>query len=139
MSACFDTSALFKLAVPEPGAEVVGRVWDATDEPDLPIIGDVELQAVFSRAVRNHLDVAPGSMSITDLWGQVTPVDADAALVCRAGSLAVRHALGTLDAIHLASALVAAQVDAEMVFVTFDARLRSAAAAEGFQVLPVVA
>jgi predicted nucleic acid-binding protein len=139
VSAYYDTSALFKLAVPEPGAEAVARAWVQTGEPFASLIGHTELHAALGRAVRNGRDVGLGSIAVDRVWDRVTPVGMDADLVRRAGSLAVRYGLGALDALHLSSALVVATEDSLMAFVTFDARLRSAAAAEGFQVLPVVA
>ncbi len=138
MTAYFDTSALFKLAVPESGTEAADRVWDTGGAPFASLIGYTELHAALGRAVRDGRDVGIGWVAIEDLWGQVTPVAVDAELVRWAARLAVRYGLRTLDAVHLASALVIAKVDAEMAFVTFDARLRTAAAAEGFLVLPVV-
>lgn len=61
-------------------------------------------------------------------------VRVDDALVCAAGDLADRHRLRAADAIHLASAVRIAEADT--AFITFDVRLREAAAAEGFLVLP---
>ena len=58
----------------------------------------------------------------------------DEALVRTAGELAERHRLRAADAMHLASAMRVR--DAGTVFVSFDRRLRDAAAAEGFDVLP---
>jgi predicted nucleic acid-binding protein len=55
-------------------------------------------------------------------------------LVRTAGELAERHGLRAADAIHLASAIRTRE--AGTVFVSFDHRLREAAAAEGFAVLP---
>jgi predicted nucleic acid-binding protein len=139
VSAYFDTSALFKLVIPEPGAELVARAWEQADEPYASLIGHAELHAALGRAVRNVRDVGDGSAALEYVWARVTPIEVDEALVQMAGALAFRYGLGALDAIHLASALVVAEVDAGMAFVTFDARLRTAAAAEGFRVLPVVA
>ena len=138
MSAYFDTSALFKLVLPEPGADAVAQAWVQTDESYASLVGHTELHAALARAMRNRRDVGDGPMVVDHIWERITPIDVDADLVRWAGSLAARYGLGALDAIHLASALVIAKVDAEMAFVTFDARLRTAAAAEGFLVLPVV-
>ena len=139
MSAYFDTSALFKLAVLEIGADVVTRAWDAAGEPFASRIGHVELHAALGQARRSGRDLVAAPSDVDVLWGQVTPVEVDEALVRRAGGLAIRHGLSALDAIHLASALVIAAREPTMAFVTFDMRLRKAAAAEGFLVLPVVA
>lgn len=47
-----------------------------------------------------------------------------------------RHALGALDAIHLASALSLREPGEDVALVTFDRRMRDAALAEGLLVLP---
>jgi hypothetical protein len=63
----------------------------------------------------------------------------DGRLARSAGTLAERHGLGALDAIHLASALSIATPEDRPTFVAFERRLREAAAAEGLAVLPEVA
>ena len=65
-------------------------------------------------------------------WEAVTPVDVDDHLAQAAGTVAVRHGLRGMDAIHLASALVFAA--ARPVVVTWDTELRRAAQAAGLAV-----
>lgn len=140
MTTYFDTSALVKLLVAEPGGDVVGRCWLEADVPYASVIGYAELRGSVARAIQGHRLDQPASMDarrdLEMLWGQVVTVIADERLARAAGSLAQRHALGALDAIHLASALSLATVTDVPDFVAFDHRLRGAAAAEGLVVLP---
>jgi len=65
-------------------------------------------------------------------WEVVTLLEVDDLVARTAGSVAVRHGLRGMDAIHLASALTVAA--ARPVVVTWDAELRRAARAEGLAV-----
>lgn len=65
-------------------------------------------------------------------WDAVEAIDVDDSTSAEAGSLAVRHGLRGMDAIHLASAVLLAE--AEPVVVTWDAALQRAAKAEGLAV-----
>lgn len=65
-------------------------------------------------------------------WDAVEAIDVDESTSAEAGSLAVRHGLRGMDAIHLASAVLLAE--AEPVVVTWDAALQRAAQAEGLAV-----
>ena len=65
-------------------------------------------------------------------WDAVEAIDVDDSTSAEAGSLAVRHGLRGMDAIHLASAVLLAE--AEPVVVTWDATLRRAAQAEGLAI-----
>ena len=65
------------------------------------------------------------------------PVGASRVVLERAAGLAAMHGLRTLDAIQLASALAARRLEPECrTMVVLDQRLRRAAAAEGFELLP---
>jgi predicted nucleic acid-binding protein len=65
-------------------------------------------------------------------WPLVAAFDADDRVTRDAGTLAIRHGLHGMDAIHLASALVVAA--ARPLMVTWDADLQRAARAEGLAV-----
>jgi predicted nucleic acid-binding protein len=65
-------------------------------------------------------------------WSAVEAIAVDDLTAGAAGSLAARHRLRGMDAIHLASALLFAE--AEPIVVTWDAALRRAARAEGLGV-----
>ena len=61
-------------------------------------------------------------------------VELDGPLADQAVSLMLEHDLRTLDALHLAAALILPRE--ELVFATWDRRLHAAAEAEGFELLP---
>lgn len=67
-------------------------------------------------------------------WPAFGVVEVDQQLVQTAGSLAVRHQLRSLDALHLAAALVLPRNG--LVVATWDRRLYQAAGAEGIARLP---
>lgn len=62
-------------------------------------------------------------------WRSVTTLDVDGSVALLASSLAVRHGLRGMDAIHLGSALLVAH--RSTLLVTWDAELGRAARAEG--------
>lgn len=126
-TAYLDASALVKIVTDEHGSPAVRRYLAGTDRAITSRIGIVETV----RAVRRRAPVEPSAARHV-LQGiqviELTPAIEDAA--SRLGLVGLR----TLDAIHLASALVLGpDLDA---FVTYDQRLTEAAAAAG---LPVVA
>lgn len=140
MTTCFDTSALVKLFVPEAGSTAVETIWIEADDPVVSIVGYAELHASLARAHgagRLHADrhVAVRE-AVATAWRRTVRVYLDDPLAARAGRLAERHALGALDAIHLASALSLREPGEEVALVTFDRRMRDAALAEGLTVLP---
>lgn len=67
-------------------------------------------------------------------WDSFDVVELTAPVAARAASLAIAAGLPSLDAIHLASALVAATGD--LVFATWDRRLHAAAVEHRLAVLP---
>lgn len=140
MSAYFDTSALVKLVLREPESGAVAGWWDGADDAFASTVGYVELHAAVARAGRDGRVTATAvsgvRADVDGLWRRVVTVGVDAAVVARAGELAVQHALAALDAIHLASASAVADATHPVRFISFDRRLREAAVAEGFTVLP---
>jgi predicted nucleic acid-binding protein len=139
--AYLDTSAMVKLVVPEAGTGEIRRLWARVEDPYVSLIGYTELRAAVASAFRGgRLDRASsaGLRELLEvLWARVVTIEVDEPLVRAAGDLAARHGLRAFDAIHLASAFsVAGGSPGSTAFITFDARLREAAAAEGFQVLP---
>ncbi len=72
--------------------------------------------------------------SVTAEWPAFGVVEVDQDLAQAAVSLAVRHQLRSLDALHLASALVLPQDG--LMMATWDQRLHAAAGAEGIALLP---
>lgn len=67
-------------------------------------------------------------------WPAFGVIEVDQDLVERASGLAVKRELGSLDALHLAAALVLPRE--QLVIATWDRRLHAAARAERLEVLP---
>jgi predicted nucleic acid-binding protein len=72
--------------------------------------------------------------AVADEWPAFAIVEVDQLLVEHAAALALKRKLRSLDALHLAAALVLP--DADLVFAAWDLRLHTAARAEGLQTLP---
>jgi predicted nucleic acid-binding protein len=72
--------------------------------------------------------------SFTGEWPSFTVIEVDQDLVEQASQLAADHQLRSLDALHLAAALLLSS--GELVLATWDRRLHRAARAAGLQVLP---
>jgi predicted nucleic acid-binding protein len=73
-------------------------------------------------------------MAVREEWPAFGVVEVDQRLVEDAASLAIEHELRSLDALHLAAALLLPGDD--LRFATWDRRLHSAAAAAGLALLP---
>ncbi len=93
-------------------------------------------RAAFVETVR-AVGLAAGARAtklIADEWPAFGIVEIDQALVEHAAELALARNLRSLDAVHLAAALVLPGDD--VLFATWDARLHAAAGAEGLPLLP---
>jgi len=138
VSRYLDTSALVKLVLAERGTDVVEDLWVHAVDVYVSLLGYTELRAAVAAAIRGERVRASDAPALRDrveaIWDQVLGIDVDDRVVRAAGELADRHGLRAADAIHLASAIRIREADT--AFVTFDARLREAAAAERFRVLP---
>ena len=139
MWAFFDTSALAKRYIEEPGRRDVLRLlrrYEFVASAVLP----VELRgALRRRAADGTLDTArlPGILSrVSADRAYWTLVEVGTDVLAAAETLVATHPLRTLDAIHVASAqLFAARVPApELLFVSADHRQTDAAAAVGLLV-----
>ncbi len=142
MPAFADASALVKRYVDEPGHEVV--------DPGLVLVVSALSRVEVTSAIRRKERLGELTPDLSSLLCTVVDADfeqrrPDAAVslsvtseVLRdAAQLTGRHGLRTGDAIQLASALQAReQVPACDSLVCFDARLRVAAADEGFRLVP---
>jgi predicted nucleic acid-binding protein len=140
-----DTSALVKLYVPEAGHGTVRAIA----EP-LVIAGltRVELPAALWRKHRQG-QLSAGAATVlasafeVDFYGtdEVEPrfakIRLDDAILSAAGRLVTRLPLRAGDAIQLASAVAARSAGRDVTsFAAFDAHLRTAAAIEGFALVP---
>jgi uncharacterized protein len=118
-----------KRYVAEAGTEAVRDAMSAAD-------GWFICRAGFVETVR-AVGVAAGpraTRSITQEWPAFGVIEIDQQLVEDAAALALDHELRSMDAIHLAAALVLPQED--LMLATWDARLHDAASAEGLRLLP---
>lgn len=143
MSACFDASALAKLLIDEGDSDVAGALWAGTESAFASSVGYAQLRGSIARALRGGRITSDGyptaRLALERVWGSIVEIRLDGALPRHAGTLADKHGLGALDAIHLASALSIATLEDRPTLVTFDRRLAEAAIAEGLTVLPEVA
>jgi uncharacterized protein len=74
--------------------------------------------------------------AVREEWVSFGVIEVDQRLVEAAGQLAIERELRSLDALHLAAALMVSQEDLRLA--TWDRRLHTAASAEGLQVVPDV-
>jgi uncharacterized protein len=136
--AYFDSSALVKLVVEEPGSVETAQLWDGADSVLTSRIAHPEVRAALAAARRGaRLDAEAYEQARTS-WAELHPalrlVEITPRVEHEAGDLAERHALSGFDAVHLASGLAISPMP--VVLATWDARLHRAARDEGFATLP---
>lgn len=142
MIAYLDSSALLKLFLDdEAGAEQLGELAEFPSSRATSRLAYVEVCAGLA-AARRAGRVSPQShrMAIGDFkraWSEFDVIEFDESMGFRAADVAEHYGLRAGDAIHLASALEIG-LDGTVV-VAWDYRLRLAAAAAGFLVLPQAA
>lgn len=137
MNLLFDTSALVKLVVDEPGTDESLALWDAANAPVAARLAHPELAGALGAAVRAGRIRRAQMPAIEDrthaILDQLTWVELSRDIAHAAASLARQHALTGADAVHLASAAVQGP---SSVLATFDHRMRQAAAAVGLGIAP---
>ncbi len=137
MIAYLDTSALVKLLLDEPGSDVVGDVWDASDRRVTSVAAYPEGRSALASANRSGRIGRQQLRSVNGRFGHLfeamSIVELDLELSVDAGQLAERHALRGYDAVHLASALALGPDSALMV--TWDLDLARAAEDSGLAVV----
>jgi uncharacterized protein len=134
----FDTSALVKLLVEEPGSELAADLWDGCDAPVASRLAYPEVCAALATAARNHTltggQADTAAQSWEEFWAATRPVELNAAVERHAGELARTCALRGADAVHLASALTIG--DPDLVMAVWDRRLHEGARTSGLRVAP---
>lgn len=134
----FDSSALVKLVVDEPGSDLVATLWNACDVALSSRLAHPEVCAALAAAGRNHdLTDSEALAAAADwelFWTSMRPVELSADVERAAGSLAATHQLRGADAVHLASALAIGPTD--LTVAVWDRRLHAGAAAAGLAVAP---
>ena len=134
----FDSSALVKLLVDEPGSDLAAELWDCCDAAFSSRLANPEVCAALAAAHRNHqLDDAQhrtARRTWTRFWSSIRPVELTESVEQHAAGLVAEHALRGADAVHLASALA---IDApDLIVAVWDRRLRTGVAAERLAVAP---
>lgn len=118
-----------KRYVAEPGSERVREAMQAADGWYICRIGFVEtVRAVGLVAGRK------AARAVMNEWPSFGVVEIDQPLAEHAAALCLTRELRSLDALHLAAALVLPGDD--LLLATWDRRLHAAAGAEGLQVFP---
>lgn len=128
MRVYLDTSALVKLLVREPESEVLRATLAGFDSWMVSIVGSVELQRVARRSASPEAVHAKAR----DLLRRMNVIEVNDEIV-NAASLVSPASLGTLDALHVGTA-VALGRDLD-VFVTYDQRQGESAGNAGLDVL----
>jgi predicted nucleic acid-binding protein len=136
--AYFDTSALLKLIIAEKGADQAILLWQLASGIVASRLAWPEAVAALAAAHRGRRVSDEGYQSaageLRRCFERCTMVSVADLLIDRAADLTVSYDLRAADAIHLATAL--AVMEADSVFVTWDRRLRLAAAQAGLVTAP---
>lgn len=129
MNLYLDASALVKRYVGEDGSDLVRKAMHEADGWFICRIGFVEtIRAVGLSAG------AAATRAVRQEWPAFGIVEVDERLAEHAASLALDRGLRSLDALHLAAAMVLPEPGVTVA--TWDQRLHTAAVAEGLAVLP---
>jgi predicted nucleic acid-binding protein len=134
----FDSSALVKLLVEEPGSQLAAELWDACDGALSSRLAYPEVRAALAASARNHElraeQLVEAEQAWEEFWAATRKVELTAEVEQQAGHLARAHALRGADAVHLASALAVS--DEDLVVAVWDRRLHSGVLASGIRVAP---
>jgi uncharacterized protein len=134
--AYFDTSAIIPIIIDEPSSDLCSYLWNDAGRVVSVRLLYPEARAALARAARmrritrRHLTAAIAELE--SIITEVDHVELTEQLARHAGGLADAHALRGYDAVHLAAA--AAIRDNELVLVTGDAELGTAATSLGLAV-----
>ena len=134
----FDSSALVKLLVEEPGSQLAAELWDACDGALSSRLAYPEVRAALAASARNHElqagELLEAEQAWEEFWAATRKVELTAQVEQQAGHLACAHALRGADAVHLASALAVG--DDDLVVAVWDRRLHGGVLASGIRVAP---
>lgn len=128
-----DASAAVKLFVEEVGSPDAAEAVSTADA----LLGSRILGTEVGAALARRLPEAEGEVRLAEwerLWASFDVIELDRAIADHALALAQFHGLGTLGAIHLASALRVPALP--LRFATWDHALAGAARATGLRVIP---
>ena len=136
MIAYLDSSVLLRVVLGQPGRL---REWKSIQEGVVSAIAEVEclrtLDRLRHKGELEDRDVGLRREAIYGLLDEFTVVELSRVILGRAGE-PLATPLGTLDAIHLATALAwRDKTGTELTFATHDTALAAAARAMGFEVV----
>ena len=133
MNLYLDSSALAKPYIAEVGHEAVTNAIKG-NQVAVCIIALTELGSAFARREREgYLTAAERRQALAKLeqdWGKFISIDIDYTLSRIAASMAQKHGLKALDALHLAAAAELHRTMGNTEFLAFDKQLMRAAARE---------
>jgi len=129
---------LLKLLLVEDGSGVADQLWSDADALTTCRLTFVEASAGIARATRARRirarQAARPKAELCRRWHELDVVELDEELAEVAGEAAAFYGLRAGEAVQLAAALRV--VDRTLVFASWDARLRDAAASAGLAVAP---
>ena len=135
MNAYVDASVILRMVLGEPGRL---KVWRAISSGVTSTLTEVEVLRTLDRlriAQRiTDRDVSTYREAAYRLLQRLTIFEVSRSLLSRA-SQPFPTLVGTLDAVHLSTALVCRERGDELVFATHDAELAVAARASGFKIV----
>lgn len=129
MNLYLDASALVKRYVAEAGSEIVRAAMGRADGWFMCRIGFAETHRATGLSAGARI-----ARRFAEEWPALGVIEADARLVHAAAELALETGLRTLDALHLAAALLLDPDD--LVFAAWEERLRMSARERGLRLLP---
>ncbi len=136
MIAYFDTSAVIPLLVGEPSSATCTRMWNEAARIVSVRLLYPEARAALARAERmGRITARLHTAAVSELdviSTEVDHVEVTAELAHHAGGLAHAHDLRGYDAVHLAAVIAA--LDTDLVLVTGDRDLATAAGSLGISV-----
>lgn len=125
-----DASALVKRYVKEEGSDLLLQAMEDANAWAMCRIGYVETYRAVARAAGRRV-----AKKVDADWLSFDVVEVDGALAEHAARLTLEAELRSLDALHLASALLLPQRN--LTLATWDARLHRAACKQDLQTLPI--
>lgn len=137
----FDTSALVKKYILEPGSDQVSSYYAGAEMVGTAMIAPPEMASALSRGMRmDKITEDEASLAwnaFTEDWNMLYLVNVTSPLVARASSLVWEQGLRGYDAVHLAALLTWREaLGQEILLAAFDAGMRKAAKRLNIVVIP---
>jgi predicted nucleic acid-binding protein len=134
----FDTSALVKTLIAEPGSEAALDIWNASDVRATSMITYAEARAALAAARRDRRLIArshaKARSQLDERWDELALAAVSDEVVRLAGDMADRQGLRGYDAVHLATAMLVGEGD-QVMFATWDGSLTLAVRRAGLSTI----